>query len=55
MSNPTKSLKKRIKRLTDLKPYNTIRMNLVLDNAVGELILMIADEMKNLDDIEMKR
>ena len=54
MSNPTKSLKERIERLIDLKPYNTIRMNLILDNAIGELNLMIADEMKNLDDIDMK-
>ena len=54
MSNPAKSLKERIERLIDLKPYNTIRINLILDNAICELNLMIADEMKNLDDIDMK-
>ena len=54
MSNPTKNLKERIERLIDVKLYNTVRMTLILDNAIGELNLMIADEMKNLDDIEMK-
>ena len=29
-------------------------MKLILDNAIGELNLMIADRMKNFDDIEMK-
>ena len=29
-------------------------MNFILNNAVGETNLMIADEMKNLDGIEMK-
>ena len=28
-------------------------MKLILDNAIGELNLVIADRMKNLDDIEM--
>ena len=54
MPNPTKILKERIERLIDLKPYHTIKMKLILDNAIGELNLMIADEMKNLDGIEMK-
>ena len=54
MSNPTKSLKERIERLIDLKPYHTMKMKLILDNGIGELNLMIADEMKNLDGIEIK-
>ena len=54
MSNSAKILKERIERLIDLKHYNTIRMNLILDNAICELNLMIADEIKNLDDIDMK-
>ena len=29
-------------------------MKLILDNAIGELNLIIADRMKNFDDIEMK-
>ena len=29
-------------------------MKLISDNAIDELNVMIADEMKNLDDIEMK-
>ena len=53
ISNPPKRLKERIERLIDLKPYNTVRMKLILDNAIGELNLVIADRMKNLDDIEM--
>ena len=53
ISNPTKRLKERIERLIDLKPYNTVRMKLILDNAIGVLNLVIADRMKNLDDIEM--
>ena len=54
MSNPTKILKERIERLIDLVPYNTIRMKLILNKAIDEINLIIADEMKNLDDIEMK-
>ena len=54
MSNPTKSLKERIERLIDLKPYHTMKRKLILDNGIGELNLMIADEMKNLDGIEIK-
>ena len=54
MSNPTKSLKERIERLIDLKPYHTMKIKLILDNGIGELNLMIADEMKNLDGIEIK-
>ena len=54
MSNLTKILKERIEKLIDLRPYNTIRMKLILDNAIGELNLMIADKTKNLTDIEMK-
>ena len=54
MSNPTEILKERIERLIDLVPYNTIRMKLILNKAIDEINLIIADEMKNLDDIEMK-
>ena len=49
-----KKTKERIEGLIDLEPYNIIRMRLILDNAIGELNLMIAGEMENLDDIEMK-
>ena len=31
-----------------------MKMKLILDNGIGELNLMIADEMKNLDGIEIK-
>ena len=54
MPNLIKSPKKTTERLTDLKPYNTIRVKLILENAIGELNLMIAHEMENLDDTEMK-
>ena len=54
MSSPTKILKERIERLINLALYITIRMNLILDKAIDEINLVIADEMKNLDDIEMK-
>ena len=54
MSSPTKILKERIERLINLVLYITIRMNLILDKAIDEINLVIADEMKNLDDIEMK-
>ena len=54
MPNLTKSPKKRTEWLIGLKTYNTIRVKLILENAIGELNLMIAHEMKNLDDIEMK-
>ena len=54
MPNLTKSPKKRTEWLIGLKTYNTIRVKLILENAIGELNLMIAHEMKNLYDIEMK-
>ena len=54
MPNLTKSLKEKTERLIDLRPYNIIRMRLILDNAIGELNLAIEDEIKNLRDIEMK-
>ena len=54
MSSPTKILKKSIERLINLAPYNTIRMKLILDKAIDETNLIITDEMKNLDYIEMK-
>ena len=54
MSSPTKILKERIERLIYLALYNTIRMNLILDKAIDEINSVIADEMKNLEDIEMK-
>ena len=31
-----------------------MKIKLILDNGIGELNLMIADEMKNLDGIEIK-
>ena len=49
-----KKTKERIEGLIDLESYNIIRMRLILDNAIGDLNLMIAGEMENLDDIEMK-
>ena len=54
MTKLTKILKERIEGLIDLEPYNIIRMRLILDNAIGGLNLMIADEMKNLDNIKIK-
>ena len=54
MSSPTKILKERIERLINLAPYNTIRMKLILDKAINEINSIMADEIKNLDDIEMK-
>ena len=53
-SSPTKILKERIERLVNLAPYNTIRMKLILDKAIDEINSIMADEIKNLDDIEMK-
>ena len=32
MTNSRKSLKEKTERLTDLKPYNTIRIKLILNN-----------------------
>ena len=37
-----------------LAPYNTIKMKLILDKGIDAIDLMIADEMKHLNDIEMK-
>ena len=54
MPNLAKSPKEKIERLLDLKPYNTIRLKLVLDNTIAELSLIRAGEMKNLDYIEIK-
>ena len=54
MLNLAKSPKEKIERLLDLKPYNTIRLKLVLDNTIAELSLIRAGEMKNLDYIEIK-
>ena len=51
MTNLTKSLKERTKRLIDLKPYNTIRNNLLLDKAFDELNLMITNETTIFNDI----
>ena len=48
MPNLIKSPKKRTERLTDLKPYNTIRVKLILENAIGELNLMIGVKWKIL-------
>ena len=47
MSSPTKILKY-------LAPYNTIKMKLILDKGIDKIDLMIADEMKHCNDIEMK-
>ena len=52
--SPLKSLKVTSERLINLEPYNTIRMKLILDKAIDKLNLIIADEMKDLDDIETK-
>ena len=54
MTNLAKSPKEKIERLLDLKPYNTIRLKLVLDNTIVEFSLIRAGEMKNLDYIEIK-
>ena len=54
MWNTTKILKERIERLVNLATYNTIRMKLILDKAIDEINSIIADEIKDLDDIEMK-
>ena len=43
MQNTTKSIKERIERLIDLDPYNAIRMELLLDKAIGEVNLMVKD------------
>ena len=47
-------LKERIERLINLATYNTIRMKLILESAIDEINSIIADEIKDLDDIEMK-
>ena len=54
MSSPTKIVKERFEKLTNLATYNAIRMKLIFDKAIYETNSIIADEMKNLDDIEMK-
>ena len=54
MPNLTKGLKEKSERLKDLRPYNIIRMRLILDNTIGEPNLAIEDEIENLRDIEMK-
>ena len=54
MWNTTKMLKERIERLINLATYNTIRMKLILERAIDEINSIIADEIKDLDDIEMK-
>ena len=55
MSSPTKILTERAKKSVNLAHYNTIRMKLILDKAIDEINFIIPDEMKNLDDIEMKQ
>ena len=52
--NQTKSLKERVEELIESKPYNFIRTGLTLENAIGDLSLEIKDEIKNLNDIEIK-
>ena len=54
MSKPTKTLKKRVEKLINLLPCNTIRMKWILNKAIDGINLTIADEMNNLDDTEMK-
>ena len=54
MPSPTKFLRERVEKLINLAPYNTIRMKLILDKATDEINSITANEMKNLDDIEMK-
>ena len=51
MSTPIKSLKEKIERLIDLEPYNTIRINLILNKGLDELNLIIANETATLKDI----
>ena len=43
-----------IKKLIDLESYNFIRTRLILGNAIGLLNLEMKDEIRNLNDIEMK-
>ena len=54
MSVPIKILNKGVERLIHLEPYNNIKTKLIIDHAIDETNLMIADEMKNLDETEMK-
>ena len=51
MPNPIKRLKERIERLRYLESYNINRINLLLNNAIGELNLMIEHEMSIFNDI----
>ena len=52
MSCLTKSLKEKIERLIDLEPYNTIRINLILNKgqSENELNLIVANEITTLND-----
>ena len=54
MSSSTKILKEGTERLTNLAPCITMRIKLILDRAIDEINSIIADEMKNLDDVQMK-
>ena len=49
-----KNIKESMERLIDLKPYNIIRMKIILDNPINQLNLMKVDEKKNVDDMEIK-
>ena len=51
MPNPIKRLKERIERLRYLESYNINRINLLLNNAIGELNLIIEHEMSIFNDI----
>ena len=52
MSGPTKNSKEKIERLTDLEPYNTVKINLLLDKTLDELNLMITKWIKVFNDVK---
>ena len=52
MSSPTKNSKEKIERLTDLEPYNTVKINLLLDKTLDELNLMITKWIKVFNDVK---
>ena len=54
MSKSTKIFKERVEKLINWLPYNAIGMKLIFNKAPDEVNSIIADEMKNVDDIETK-
>ena len=52
MSSPTKNSKEKSERLTDLEPYNTVKINLLLDKTLDELNLMITKWIKVFNDVK---